>query len=73
MGPLYVLLGEVSVQILCPFFNLIACLPGAELCEFFIYFGNQLLSKVSLAKMFSHMVDSLSILLMFLLAIKEAF
>ena len=73
MGPLYVLLGEVSVQVLCPFFNCVVCLPGVELCEFFIYFGNQLLSKVSLAKMFSHMVDSLSILLMFLLAIKEAF
>ena len=41
MGPLYVLLGEVSVQILCPFFNWISCLPGVESCEFFIYFGAQ--------------------------------
>ena len=36
--PLYVLLGEVSVQVFCLFFNLIACLPGVELCEFVIYF-----------------------------------
>ena len=39
LGPLYVLLGEVSVQVLCPFFNWIVCLPGVELYEFFIYFG----------------------------------
>ena len=38
-----VLLGEVSVQVLCPFFNWIVCLPGAKSCEFFIYFGDQAL------------------------------
>ena len=27
-GPSYVLLVEVSVQVLCPFFNWIVCLPG---------------------------------------------
>ena len=26
LGPLYILLGEVSVQVLCPFFNWIVCL-----------------------------------------------
>ena len=41
LGPLCVLLGEVSVQVLCPFLNWIVCLPGMELCEFFIYFGDQ--------------------------------
>ena len=30
LGPLYVLLGEMSVQALCPFFNWIVCLPGME-------------------------------------------
>ena len=40
MGPLYVLLGEVSTQVHCPFFNWIVCLPGVELYEFFIYFGD---------------------------------
>ena len=43
LGPLYVFLGEVSVQVLCPFFNWVICLPGVELCEFFIYFGDQAL------------------------------
>ena len=43
MVPLYVFLGEVSVQVLCPFFNWVVCLPGVQLCEFFIYFGDQAL------------------------------
>ena len=41
LGPLYVFLGEVSVQVLFPFFNWVVCLPGVESCEFFIYFGDQ--------------------------------
>ena len=43
LGPLYVFLGEVSVQVLCPFFNWVDCFPGVESCEFFIYFGDQAL------------------------------
>ena len=43
LGPLYVLLGEVSIQVPCPFFNWIVCLPGVESYEFFIYFGDQTL------------------------------
>ena len=43
LGPLYVFLGEVSVQVLCPFFNWVVCLPGVESCEFFIYCGDQAL------------------------------
>ena len=44
LDPLYVLLGEVSVQVLCPFFNcFFFYLPGVESCEFFIYFGDQTL------------------------------
>ena len=35
LGPLYVFLGEMSVQVLCPFFNWVVCLPGVESCEFF--------------------------------------
>ena len=46
LGPLYVFLGEVSVQILCPFFNWVVCLPGVELCEFFIYFGDLTLAII---------------------------
>ena len=47
LGPLYVFLAEVSVQVLCPFFNWVVCLPGVESCEFFIYFRDQALSEVS--------------------------
>ena len=71
LGPLYVLFGEVSVQVLCPFFNWVVCLPGVESCEFFIYFGDQ--TKISLANVFFHTVSSLSILLMFYLAVQKLF
>ena len=73
MGHLYVLLREVSVQILCPYFNWIVCLPGIEPHEFFIYFGDQTLSEVSLANRFSHMVGSLFILMMVSLAVQKLF
>ena len=43
LGPLYVFLREVSVQVLCPFFNWVVCPPGVESCEFFIYFGDETL------------------------------
>ena len=43
LDPLYVFLGEVSAQVLCPFFNWSVCLLGMEWCEFFIYFGDQTL------------------------------
>ena len=50
MGPLYVLLGEVSIQVLCPFLNWIVCLPGVESYEFFIYFGDQTLVQCIIGK-----------------------
>ena len=66
LGPLYVFLGEVSVQVLCPFFNWVVCLPGVESCEFFIYILEiRPLSEVSLANMFSHTVGSLCNLVLF--------
>ena len=49
LGPLYVVLGEVSVQVPCPFFQL-DCLPGVQSCEFFIYFGDQTLDLGILGK-----------------------
>ena len=48
--PLYVLLGEVSVQVLCPFFNWTVCLPGVDSCEFFVYFGDQTLFQGIIGK-----------------------
>ena len=73
LGLLYVLLGEVSVQVLCPFFNWVVCLPGLELCEFFIYLEIKPLSEVSLANMFSHMVGSPFILMLLSLAMQKLF
>ena len=73
LGPLYVFLGEVSVQVLCSFLNWVVCLPGVQSCEFFIYFGDQALAEVSLANMFSHTVGSLCNLVLFSLALKKLF
>ena len=39
VGCLYVFLGEMSVQVLCPVFNWSACLLSVELYEFFVYLG----------------------------------
>ena len=71
LGPLYVFLGEVSVQVLCLFFNWVFCLAEVESCEFFIYFGDPL-SEVSLANIFFHTVGSLFILLISL-AVQKLF
>ena len=45
LGPLYVLLEEVSVEVFCPFFNWVFCLPEVESCDFFMYFGDQALVR----------------------------
>ena len=72
LGLLYVFL-EVSIQVLNPFFNWVVCLPGVESCEFFIYFGDKPLFKVSLANMFSLTVGSLFIFLMYSLVVQKRF
>ena len=63
----------MSVQVLCPFFNWVVCLPGVESCEDFIYFGDHTLSEISLANIFSPMVGSLLILMLFSLALQKLF
>ena len=50
LGLLYVLLGEISVQVLYPFFNWIVYLPDVNSCEFFIYFGDQTLIQGIISK-----------------------
>ena len=50
LGLLYVCLGQVSVQVLCPFFNWVVCLPGVESYEFFIYLGDQTLVQGIIGK-----------------------
>ena len=70
LRPLDILLGEVFVQVLCPFFNWIVCLPGVS--SFYIL-DIKPLSEVSLANIYSHVVGSLFILLMFSLAVQKLF
>ena len=70
LDPLFGLPGEVSVQVLCPFFNWIVCLPGVS--SFYIL-DIKPLSEVSLANIFSHPVGSLFILLIVSLAMQKIF
>ena len=57
LGSLYVLLGVVSDQVFCPFFNWVVCLPGVESCEFFVYLEIKTMSEISFANIFSiHLV-----------------
>ena len=50
LDPVDVHLGKVSVQVLWPFFNCFFCFPGVELCEFFMYFGDQTLVRGIIGK-----------------------
>ena len=72
-GHLYVLHGEVSIQVLCPLFNWIVCFPGVESYEVFIHFGDQTLVEVSLASMFSPAVGSLCNLVLFSIVMQKLF
>ena len=73
LDALYVLIGEVSVQVLCPFFNWMFCLPGVESCEFFIYFGDQtLLQDITGKYIFAYSWFSF-ILMFFSLAVQKFF
>ena len=72
LGPLYVL-GEVSVQVFCPFFNLVFCLPRVESCKFFIYFGDQTLVWGIICKYVFVSVGSLLILVLFSLSMQKLF
>ena len=73
LGPLYVFLGEVSVQVLCNFlvglfvFLEWSCVSSLHLLEI------RPLSEVSLPNMFSHTVGSIFILMMFSLAMQKLF
>ena len=73
MGPLYALLVEVSVQVLCPFFSWIVCFLGVEPFEFSYILEIKPLSNVSLANMFCHTVGSLFILLIVSFVVQKCF
>ena len=73
LDPLYAVLGEVSIQVLCPFligllvFLEWSCLSSLCILEI------KSLSEVSFANVFSHTVGSLFILMLFSLAMKMLF
>ena len=73
LGPLYVLLGKVSVQVLCPFFNWVVCFQEWSHVSSLYILEIKPLSKVPLANIFSHTVGSLFILLLFSLAMQNLF
>ena len=73
LGPLYVFLGEVSVQVLCPFLiGLFVFLEWSHVSSLYIL-EIRPLSEVSLANMFSHTVGSLFILMLFSLTMQKLF
>ena len=64
----------MSIQVLCPFFNWIVCVPGVELYVFFIYiFEIKTFSDVLLADIFSYTVSSGWMLMMVSLAMQKVF
>ena len=74
LGPLYVLLGEVSVQVFCPFFKIGLFIFLVWTCVSSLYILEiKPLTEVSLANIFSHMVGSLFIFVMFSLAVQKLF
>ena len=71
LDPLYVLFGEVSVQILCPFLiGLFVFLEWSHV-SFLYILEIKPVSEVSLANMFSHTFGSLFILMLFSLAMQK--
>ena len=70
VGSPYAFLGKVSVQVLCPIFKLFVFLEWSPVSSLYIL-DIRPLSEVSLANMFSHMVGSLFILMLFSLAMQK--
>ena len=71
-GHLYVLLGKVSIQVLCPFFNLVVFVVDVGFVSTLHILGINPLSDL-LANMFSHFMGSLFILLMISFAVQNLF
>ena len=72
-GLLYVLLGEVCVQVFAPFLiGVVVFLEWNYMSSLYIL-EIKSLSEVSLANMFSHMVGLLFTLMMFSLAVQKLF
>ena len=73
IGHLYVLSGEVSIQVLCPFLIGLFVLLGLSYIGFLYILEINPLSDVSSANMFSHLMDSLFMLLMVYFAVWKLF
>ena len=72
LGPLYVFLGEGSIQVLCPFFNWVVFLECSHVSSLYIL-EIRPLSEVSLENMFSHTVGYPCNLVLFSLAMQKLF
>ena len=73
LGPLYVFLGEVSVQVLCHFLiGMFVFLEWSRVSSLYIL-EIRPMSDVPLANMFSQTVGSLCILVLFSLALQKLF
>ena len=73
VGHLNFFFGELSAQLLCPFFNWIICFLFVEVRELFIYLDVKPLSDLSFTNIFSHTVGCLFVLLMVSFAIQKLF
>ena len=71
VSPLYVFFGEMSLQVPFPLFDWIVCFSGTELHELLVYFGNESLSVVSFAIIFSHSEGCLFILFVVSFAVQK--
>ena len=59
IGHLYIFLGKMSMQILCPFFDWVVGSFAVELCKLFVYLRWKPLSVASFETIFSHYVSRL--------------
>ena len=63
-GHLYVFFGKMSLQVFCPFFNLVVCVSDVELYSYLHILDIDSLSVIPFAEVFSHSVGCLFILSM---------
>ena len=73
LGPLYVFLGEVSVQALCPFFNWVVCLLEWTHVSSLYILEMRLTLRYHWQNCFSHTVGYLFILMLFSSAMHKLF
>ena len=64
---------ELSIQLLCTFYNWIICFMFVEVCELLYTLDVNLLSDLSFMNIFSHTVECLFVLLMVSFAVQKLF